>query len=266
MSNRLLTAVWERSSAKGGDLLVLLAIADRADDGGSAFPSIADISSRARMSPRNARRAIAHLHDAGELLLERGGGRSSNRYRVLVGGNSTADNLSPQPGQSVTPEVAPMSPQHCRPCHPSSTRLPRKGEQEPTYNHHGTHNPMVVAESLVWPERLTTAERQSILEMLSRHRIDPVTAQTVLDELSAAIGEKRVTRSPVGYARALIARAARGEFMPEHAHRVRGAREVREIGLERAPNVVLAGKVEEARPASRDVAVQHIRKMKVGCA
>lgn len=259
MSNRILTLVWDRSSAKGGDLLVLLAIADRAKDDGSAFPSIADISRRARLSARNARRAITRLQRAGELNVHRGGGRKSNRYKILLGGVTT-DGLSRQMGQSVTPALTPELAQRGHQRHRSSTPFARADAQEPIGNHLLTNNhPGGVDDQLVWPTMLSAVDRDVISKLLRLQKTPIETAQILLDELSSAIGDKRV-RSPTSYARALIERASKGEFVPERAHLVREAREARELKGDRPSSVELkAPSSPGANVAPREISLQYIR-------
>lgn len=83
MSIRVMSHVWKHSQAKGGDLLVLLAIADFADDSGTAYPSIATLGLKARLDGRNVQRSIRRLITAGELTLsERQGPHGTNLYQV----------------------------------------------------------------------------------------------------------------------------------------------------------------------------------------
>lgn len=83
MSIRVMSHVWKHSQAKGGDLLVLLAIADFADDSGTAYPSIATLGLKARLDGRNVQRSIRRLIRAGELTLgERQGPHGTNLYMV----------------------------------------------------------------------------------------------------------------------------------------------------------------------------------------
>jgi len=74
--------VLEQSKTKGAQRLILLVIAEHADRNGHAWPSVETIARLANCSQRFVKRTIAKL-DAGELVLERGGGRGrSNRYRI----------------------------------------------------------------------------------------------------------------------------------------------------------------------------------------
>ena len=83
MSIKCMTRVWDDSSQKGGALLLLLAIADFADDAGYAFPAETTLASKIRMSPRHTRRMIAGLEQVRELFVARDGWR--NGYVVTVG-------------------------------------------------------------------------------------------------------------------------------------------------------------------------------------
>jgi hypothetical protein len=67
------------------ELLVLLALADWADDAGECYPSIPKLAEKARMSERNVRYMLAKLRDRKlvEWTESRGRGRA-NCYRVLV--------------------------------------------------------------------------------------------------------------------------------------------------------------------------------------
>jgi len=81
-----MNAVWASSSHGGTARLVLLAIADRADDNGYAWPSARELGERAGVTQRQAQRIISQLVASGELeIAEPGGGRArSNHYRVTV--------------------------------------------------------------------------------------------------------------------------------------------------------------------------------------
>ena len=75
---------------KGGDLLVLLAIADYADEDFRAWPSQKTLARKARMDERNVRRVLQRLHVAGEILIERGAhvivgrGKPADAYRLTL--------------------------------------------------------------------------------------------------------------------------------------------------------------------------------------
>lgn len=93
MSVEVMTWVWKHSSAEGTDRLVLLAIADSADDDGTnAWPSEVTLADKCRVSERTVRRSIRALESLGVLVVEPHAGgkpetrrdRRPNRYTVRM--------------------------------------------------------------------------------------------------------------------------------------------------------------------------------------
>ena len=83
MSNSVLTAVFEGSRSKGAARLVLLAIADRANNEGRAWCGTADIAKRAGILRNHVVRHTRLLSELGELEIGyREGKRSTNCYLV----------------------------------------------------------------------------------------------------------------------------------------------------------------------------------------
>jgi len=77
--------VWASSKHSGSSLIILLAIADFANDSGEAFPSIATLAQKARLSDRTTQRLLKGLTDSGELSITYGTGRSNvNLYTVTL--------------------------------------------------------------------------------------------------------------------------------------------------------------------------------------
>jgi hypothetical protein len=109
--------VWSRSESRNGARLVMLALADRADDNGCAWPSIDDLAERTKLSPRAVQKGITSLVELGELEVENGGGRHrSNRYRIIpkpcTSDGVTAQEPRTSDGVSTTetPNFAPETP------------------------------------------------------------------------------------------------------------------------------------------------------------
>lgn len=149
-----MSAVWDHSRASGTELLVLLAIADVANDDGlcTAYGRSQTVLARkCRVSEQTIRRATHNLvAGAGTLkgrpeleLLERGDGRRSSSYRVRLevlaegyqsgtpqpaaaedGGLSP---VTPQGFQSDTPGLSPVIAQGYHPRDPHLSVLPRPG-------------------------------------------------------------------------------------------------------------------------------------------
>jgi hypothetical protein len=85
VSIHVMSQVWAKSPQQGGHLLVLLAIADFADDNGVAWPSVSTLGRKARLSETSIHRILRQLQEAGELRIEREAGpHGCNLY--VVGG------------------------------------------------------------------------------------------------------------------------------------------------------------------------------------
>lgn len=107
--------VWEHSRAAPTERLVLLAIADCANDRGEAWPSMAALVDKTRLSERTVQRAVSTLVSLGELSAVIGGGRGrTTRYRLI----------RPEDGQ--TPPEKPRNPTPDTP-----TWKPRNVDGEP---------------------------------------------------------------------------------------------------------------------------------------
>lgn len=90
MSIKVMHDVWERAEQEGGSLLVLLALADYADDHGCCWPDRASVAKKARLTERQTTNVIAQLVNDGDLLFVPGRGRGKRScYCVLVGATAT---------------------------------------------------------------------------------------------------------------------------------------------------------------------------------
>lgn len=93
MSIKVITHVWEHSQQRGSALLMLLAIADNANEDGEAWPSIPTLAHKCRMTERNAQMLIHRLEAAGELTVQhrrRGEKNETNLFTIAVPWRKTA--------------------------------------------------------------------------------------------------------------------------------------------------------------------------------
>ena len=119
--------VWDHSTVGGTERLVLLALADCAnDEGRECWPSIATLARKCRVDTRTVQRVIRRLADGGHVeILPSPGGRAANRYAVTMDGY-------PQPRQSATPgnppprqdAIPPLAQVPGQPRHSYATRTP----------------------------------------------------------------------------------------------------------------------------------------------
>jgi hypothetical protein len=103
--------VFDHSQTRGTDRLVLLAIADSAeDDGTNAWPGVEKIAAKAGVTRRGAQQAIARLRDAGLIGVEEQAGgpkdmradRRPNRYSVVMATGRTAVHPAAVDGAKTT--------------------------------------------------------------------------------------------------------------------------------------------------------------------
>ena len=79
MSIKVMSQVWAEGPNSASERLLLLALADFADDNGVCWPSMETIAEKACMSERNARRVVRKLESEGYLETMPSSGRASNR-------------------------------------------------------------------------------------------------------------------------------------------------------------------------------------------
>ena len=96
MSIKIMSQVWETGPAKQSHLLVMLALADYANDSGTCWPSMASIAAKARVTERGARKIVRELEALGWLEIDTGGGRHGcNRYTVNPEQGSPRNDVPP---------------------------------------------------------------------------------------------------------------------------------------------------------------------------
>lgn len=131
MSVRASAAVWHDAlDIKGSSLLVLLALADHADDEGRCWPSIARIARMARVERRAAQYAVKKLREMGVLRVNQNMGRhGSNEYQILIPAlNVEARQQVKGGGAKYAPPVHHGAPPPCTTVHPNRHRTVRDGD------------------------------------------------------------------------------------------------------------------------------------------
>ena len=212
--------------------LVLMALADAADDQGACWPSIATLARKCTVSTRTVQRSLRTLIDSGLLIAElrqrRDGSSTSNRYRLLIAGG---DNLSPpretddtQPRQGCRGDPDTLGAPGTTNRIVIETPQPAGDKEQPI--------DLVTVESgggqylpLEYPKGLSLSESVEAHKRLAR--LPPKLAQQLLDELAARLKAGTIRISPLVYLAGLIKRANAGKFTPEAALYIADARDRR---------------------------------------
>lgn len=114
MSIHIMSDVWRNSPSSGGRLLVLLALADRANDEGICWPGVKELSNKARLGPRQVERVLKELERDGEIESPEGKPSKKTPYRIRqnVGHQndptSGSDSSSPVTGSRVIDDGTPI--------------------------------------------------------------------------------------------------------------------------------------------------------------
>ena len=125
MSIRVMVEVWDSAPVSGSDLLLLLALADSANDDGVCWPSQETLSQKTRLNKRHVQRLLKRLADTGILEIVprfKDSAQSSNSYRI-VPPPTTPESSPPRLNRVVPPTTQlsrPPTTQLSRPPHDSA--------------------------------------------------------------------------------------------------------------------------------------------------
>src|SRR5690348_8804593 len=114
MSVHVSSWVWKHSKAKDHQLLVLLSLADMANDEGKCWPSMRTICERCRISERSAQGAVKQSALDGELkILAQEGPNWVNVYQFTAFADTPAESAPPLKNTASTPaNFEPLPPQN----------------------------------------------------------------------------------------------------------------------------------------------------------
>ena len=215
---------WEQK-LKPTPKLILMALADAANDFGVCWPSVSTVATKCCVSIRTVRRVMQLLVDRKLLLSEpryrKDGSCSSNRYRLQLEGG---DRLSPAPEPCDTTPGQPCEGPPDTGGIPGTTIGTQKESLQPqgevTRADNSTPEKCGGGElyDVEYPKALSVAEREEARKKLSD--IPAGLSQQLLDELAASIGANVIQTTPLAYLRGLIKRARAGTFTPEGALQV----------------------------------------------
>jgi len=103
MSVRVMGMVWENGPAAASERLMLLAIADHADDAGAAFPGVERLARKCCVTVRPAQNTLRALERDGWITVEIGGGRkNTNHYQINLARLQTPRGAVDDTGGGVT--------------------------------------------------------------------------------------------------------------------------------------------------------------------
>lgn len=204
MSIRAMNWAWEQKMAPTPKL-ILMALADSANDSDECWPGIPFIAVKCCVSQRTVQRVFQKFETTGLMSITRryttAGRQTSNGYRLRVGRNP--DNLSlvfasPKieganlSGSGVTSGVTDGGDKVMSPLEPLY-----EPKQQPL---------------LHFPRQLSATEKNAISELIAA--INHEDAQALLDELADSLESKTIKTSALRWFRALVVKQKSGTFFP----------------------------------------------------
>lgn len=136
MSVRVMSCVWELP-LRAGEKLVLLALADFANDAGECWPDIQRIANKSGKSERSIYRIIAKLENDGIVSRQSGGGRGKPNHYLLTPLNPAKTNTDKTAGNAKNPDKTNTETLTKRTLNPDKTNIPptppyKDNHQEPS--------------------------------------------------------------------------------------------------------------------------------------
>lgn len=199
---------WRQEQLTSIETLLLLSLADMADDAGHSFPGIKMLAKRCRTSERTIQRCIAALKERGLLqvrprIVE--GQQSSNFYTLVA--DLGAPNAKKGQGDKLSPGVVDVI--------PAATSDAATGDSHVTQifksTHHNNHDS---CGELEFPTCIDQVQQHACLAKL--RGMATADAQLVLDEL-AARRELSVINDPIAYLSKLLLAWKQSAFDPQLA-------------------------------------------------
>lgn len=130
MSVRIMSLIWDMLCESHTQKLVLLALADNANDQGRCWPSISTISRKCQLSERCVYEQLARLEKRRLLGIETGGGALSNCYTLKLPKTTPERGAGVNAAQGSTPEPGSSPPLN------AAQGTPERGAGDPSGNHH----------------------------------------------------------------------------------------------------------------------------------
>ena len=216
--------------------LVLMSLADAADDQGVCWPSIPTVARKCCLSKRTIQRTLQDLVNGGWLQVEprfrKDGSRTSNSYRLALEGG---DRLARAPDKGDTGPVTPVTRARVTADTPRTTKrtgnetpqLPEPARNAESASRNGDpRSSCQESKELFYPEALSREEHAAAEKLLVA--FPSAVAQQLLDELTGRMASGSIRLAPINYLRGLIREARAERFTPTLALTVGATRRQRE--------------------------------------
>ena len=135
MSYGIVSRALEAPGLTPAETLVLVILAEFADDSGRCWPSLASVARKAKMTERGVRGIIRRLEEAGHVATEISKGRGSNRYLIAPNpeppSGFNGSNPEPRSGSNPEPPAGSKAANPERRCTQPGTAVPPNRQEPP---------------------------------------------------------------------------------------------------------------------------------------
>ncbi|WP_312595917.1 helix-turn-helix domain-containing protein [Stutzerimonas nitrititolerans] len=208
MSIKAMNWAWEQKFPPSSKL-ILMSLADAADDTGECWPRVRIIAEKCCTSERTVQRVLKEFEKSGVLMVSQrfraDGAQTSNSYRLSL--FTPPDNLSPpsrssHPGGDMgdTPGVTKLC-QGGGDMAVSPLEPPTEPKKKP---------PLQPEHVLALPSQLSASEKDTIIKSLETVPYDD--AQKLITELEAAITCRKIKTTPTRWFHGVIKNYRQGKF------------------------------------------------------
>ena len=128
---------WSQATGRSSSKLVLLALADRADDAGLAYPSVNTLADDTELDRKTVMPALAHLEGLGLIRCDRGSGKSTRYQLAMTAVEGIAMATQPAPKTGPVQKTAPVpktGPHQSQNWDRTSPKIGTRTYQEPIKN------------------------------------------------------------------------------------------------------------------------------------
>lgn len=133
MSIKIMTEVWAKARLGGSRLLILLALADNANDERYCWPSIDTLAKKSRLQRRQVQNVLSELESTGYLVVDRSQEfKRTNVYHIQPVGNWGVQQNAPVQSDAPMHQDAPTHAPECTPpMQPSAPKPSGKPSRKP---------------------------------------------------------------------------------------------------------------------------------------
>jgi hypothetical protein len=113
VSVKVMSAVWERDDLDASERLVMLSLADHADDEGACYPSIKRLCERTSLAERTVQGTIKKLIGRGLLIVNYGAGRNGTNLfivRAAPAADAPPQQMHPRKSRTTPPQMTAIPP------------------------------------------------------------------------------------------------------------------------------------------------------------